>query len=428
MSEKYQDRRLADRVFDLAWTHSQVILQQLNITEADAQLYGRLAGSVIYANSSLRADPSLLIKNNRGQSGLWGYAISGDLPIVLLQIKDPSNIELVRQLVQAHAYWRLKGLTVDLVIWNEDHAGYRQLLQDQIMGLIAAGIEVNVTDRPGGIFVRLAEQISSEDRILFQTVARAIISDSKGALAEQLYRRVVAEAALPQLNPTRTHRPEPKSVVALPRLDLDFFNGIGGFTPDGKEYVITTAQDQLTPSPWVNVLANPNFGTVISESGIAYTWSENAHEFRLTPWNNDPVGDSSGEAFYLRDEERGHFWSPMPLPSQGATPYVTRHGFGYSVFEHTERGIRSEVWVYVAKDAPVKFTVLRVRNESGRSRKLSVTGYVEWVLGDLRPKSAMHVITGIDPTSGALFARNPYSTEFSGRIAFFDVDDSDPDR
>ena len=421
--EKYQDRRLADRVFDLAWTHSQVILQQLNITEADAQLYGRLAGSVIYANASLRADPSLLIKNNRGQSGLWGYAISGDLPIVLLQIKDPSNIELVRQLVQAHAYWRLKGLTVDLVIWNEDHAGYRQLLHDQIMGLIAAGIEVNVTDRPGGIFVRLAEQISSEDRILFQTVARAIITDSRGTLAEQLSRRGALETALPQLDPTRTHRPKPEAVGASPRHDLNFFNGIGGFTPDGKEYVITTAQNQMTPAPWVNVLANPHFGTIISESGQAYTWGENAHEFRLTPWNNDPVGDSSGEAFYLRDEERGHFWSPMPLPSRGATPYVTRHGFGYSVFEHTERGIRSEVWVYVALDAPVKFTVIKVRNESGRSRRLSVTGYVEWVLGDLRPKSAMHVITEIDPGSGALFARNPYNIEFSGRIAFFDVDD-----
>ena len=139
--EKYQDRQLADRVFELAWTHSQVVLRQINATEADAQLYARLASSVIYANASLRADPAVLIKNRRGQSGLWGYAISGDLPIVLLQIGDPANIDLVRQLVQAHAYWRLKGLAVDLVIWNEDHAGYRQQLQEQIMGLIAAGIE-----------------------------------------------------------------------------------------------------------------------------------------------------------------------------------------------------------------------------------------------------------------------------------------------
>ena len=187
--EKYQDRRLADRVFDLAWTHGQVLLRQINASEADAQLYGRLAGSIIYANASLRADPSVLIKNRRGQSGLWGYAISGDLPIVLLQIEDPANIDLVRQLVQAHAYWRLKGLAVDLVIWNEDHAGYRQLLHDQIMGLIAAGIEASLTDRPGGIFVRPADQISEEDRILIQTVARAIITDSRGTLADQINRR-----------------------------------------------------------------------------------------------------------------------------------------------------------------------------------------------------------------------------------------------
>ena len=422
--EKYQDRRLADRVFDLAWTHGQVLLRQLNASEADAQLYGRLAGSILYANATLRADPGVIIKNHRGQSGLWGYAISGDLPIVLLQIADPVNIDLVRQLVQAHAYWRLKGLAVDLVIWNEDHAGYRQLLHDQIMGLIASGTLASVTDRPGGIFVRSGDQIAEEDRILFQTLARAIISDSRGSLADQINGRIAVEVSLPFLAPTRTHRSKPLVVAPLPRHDLTFYNGLGGFTPDGREYVITTAAGQLTPAPWVNVLANPNFGTVISESGLAYTWSENAHEFRLTPWGNDPVADSSGEAFYLRDEERGHFWSPSPLPSRGVAPYVTRHGFGYSVFEHTERGIRSEMWVYVALDAPVKFTVLKVRNVSERSRRLSATGYAEWVLGDLRPKSTMHVITEIDPKSGALFARNPYNTEFQGRTAFFDVDDT----
>ena len=422
--EKYQDRRLADRVFDLAWTHGQVLLRQFNASAADAQLYGRLAGSIIYANASLRTDPSVLKKNRRGQSGLWGYAISGDLPIVLLQIEDPAKIDLVRQLVQAHAYWRLKGLAVDLVIWNEDHAGYRQLLHDQIMGLIAAGTGISLTDRPGGIFVRPGDQISEEDRVLIQTVARAIITDSRGSLADQIKGRNSVEVSVPLLTPTRTHRPEPLAVAAWPRHDLTFYNGLGGFNPDGREYVITTAHGQLTPAPWVNVLANPHFGTVISESGLAYTWSENAHEFRLTPWGNDPVSDSSGEAFYLRDEERGHFWSPTPLPSRGATPYVTRHGFGYSVFEHTERGIRSELWVYVALDAAIKFTVLRVRNVSGRSRRLSATGYAEWVLGDLRPKSSMHVITEIDPACGALFARNPYNTEFRDRVAFFDVDDT----
>ncbi len=421
--EKYRDRCLADRVFELAWTHAQVLLRQINANEADAQLYGRLAKSILYAHAGLRADSSVLMQNRRGQSSLWGYAISGDLPIVLVRIADLANIELVRQIIQAHAYWRLKGLVVDLVIWNEDRAGYRQALQDQILGLVAVGLETQVIDRPGGIFIRSAEQISEEDRTLFQTVARVILSDSRGTLAEQLDRPgpPVVRAPLLQI---KTPRPEPPAAFELPQRDLILPSGLGGFTPDGREYVITTTPEQLTPAPWVNVLANPRFGSVISESGQAYTWGENAHEFRLTPWDNDPVSDSSGEAFYLRDEETGQFWSPTPLPRRGATPYVSRHGFGYSVFEHMESGIRSELWVYVATDAAVKFSVLKVRNQSGRSRRLSATGYVEWVLGDLGPKSAMHVTTEVDSYSGALYARNPYNTEFPDRVAFFDVDDA----
>jgi cellobiose phosphorylase len=198
---------------------------------------------------------------------------------------------------------------------------------------------------------------------------------------------------------------------------------LGGFTLDGREYVITLQPDQVTPAPWVNVLANSYFGTVISESGSAYTWIENCHEFRLTPWNNDPISDTTGEAFYLRDEQTGQFWSPTPLPARGATPYVIRHGFGYSVFEHTENGIASELTVYVAMDAPVKFAVLKVRNLSGRPRRLSVTGYWEWVLGELRQKSLLHVQTEMDTKSGALLARNAYNTEFADRIAFIDVSD-----
>jgi len=422
LAAKYQDRHLADRVFDLAWTHSWVTLRQLNATESDAQAYSRLASSVIFANAALRAEASVLLRNRRGQSGLWGYAISGDLPIVLLQISDAENIDLVRRMVQAHAYWRLKGLAVDLVIWNEDRGGYRQVLQDQIMGLIAAGIEAHVIDRPGGIFVRRAEQISEEDRVLLQSVARAIVSDRRGGLAEQIGRRGPAEVRIPRLVPTRDARPQ-AAPAEQPSRELILANGLGGFTPDGAEYVITTRAGETTPAPWSNVLANPGFGTVVSESGLAYTWSENAHEFRLTPWHNDPVTDASGEACFLRDEETGAFWSPAPLPRRGAGSYVTRHGFGYSVFEHVEDGIHSEMTVYVAIDAPVKFTVLKVRNASGRARRLSATGYAEWVLGDLRPKTAMHVVTEVDAKSGALYARNAYNADFPGRVAFLDVDD-----
>ena len=186
--EKYYNPRMADRAFDLAWTHSQVTLRQLNATEADAQLYGRLAGALIYADPARRAAPSVLLNNRRGQSGLWSYGISGDAPIVLLRISDPDESKSSGSCIQAHSYWRMKGLPVDLVILNEDVSVYRQSLQDQITSLISSGIEAQMLDKPGGIFVRRLEQIPNEDRVLLQSAARIVLADEKGTLAEQLER------------------------------------------------------------------------------------------------------------------------------------------------------------------------------------------------------------------------------------------------
>ena len=418
--DKYDDRYLADRVFEMAWTHNQAFLHQLNADESDSQLYARLAGSVIYPNPAYRADSSVLVKNNRGQSGLWSYAISGDLPIVLVKIHAQENLDIVRQMIQAHAYWHMKGLKVDLVIWNEDYVGYRQVLQEQIMGLISSTHLATELNEPGGIFVRQADQISPEDRTLISSVARIIISDMDGPLALQIKRseRKERRKFLP-LHTTRTYVPsEPPKLTTDNKL---LNNGLGGYSEHGDEYVIHLKEESATPAPWVNVMANANFGTIVSESGQSYTWDLNAHEFRLTPWENDPVSDISGEAFYLRDEETGHYWSPTPLPCRGRGDYVSRHGFGYSVFEHVEDGIRTELWIYVALENSIKYSVLKVKNESGVSRSLSATGYVDWVMGELREKTQLSVITEIDPVSGALFARNPYNTEFADRIAFFAV-------
>ncbi|MFT3697979.1 MAG: glucoamylase family protein [Kofleriaceae bacterium] len=424
--DKYRDRHIAERVLELAWAQAQVIQRRLEAGNAEIRLWEQLAGHVIFANPTLRAPKRVIAANRLGQQGLWPYSISGDLPIVLVRISAVENLELVRQLVRAHMYWRLKGLTVDLVIWNEDRSGYRQNLHDQIMSAIAVIGDASLVDQKGGIFIRRTDQMTDNDRVLMQTVARVILTDTAGTLAEQLDRRPRNEPVQPiQFERQRTRGTTSVAIPPMQRPDLAAFNGHGGFTKDGREYVITTTRESRTPAPWTNVLANSYFGSVVTETGAGYTWCENAQMHRLTPWSNDAVNDPTGEALYIRDEEDGAFWSPTLAPAAGPLPYTTRHGFGYSVFETSESGIQSELTQFVAMDAPAKLFKLKLRNRSGRTRKVSVTGFFELVLGVRREITAAHVVTEVDARSNALFARNAYGEEFANRVAFLECSEGD---
>ncbi|MDB5389005.1 MAG: cyclic beta 1-2 glucan synthetase, partial [Planctomycetaceae bacterium] len=416
--EKYQDHRLADRALDLAWTHEQVAHKQYGSSDADVKLFCRLAGQILYGGVLYRSSASLRAQNRRNQSHLWSYAISGDLPIVLVKVSEVDRLSFVRGVLQAHSFWRLKGLSVDLVIWNEDSGGYRQQLHDELLGLITSSHDAPLLDKPGGIFIRRSDQMPEEDRLLLESVATVVLSDARGTLAEQVNRQIRSEVVLNPFRPTRVRKNEVERDTTQPRRDLIFFNGLGGFTPDGKEYITLLNQGLVTPAPWSNVIANEFLGTIVTESGLGHTWFKNAHEFRLTPWHNDPVCDPVSEAIYIRDEETGRYFCPTPLPIRGNRPFVCRHGFGYSVWEHEEAGLHTELAAYVGNDVPAKFMLLKIRNASGRKRSLSVTGYVEWVLGEQRFRTSPQVVTEIEPQTGAILARNYFNIDFNGCVAF----------
>ena len=415
---KFQDHRFCERAFEMAWTHSKVVLNQLNATESDAQVFSELAAPILYPTAAHRAPPGIVARNQRGQSGLWGYGISGDFPIVLIRVSDITGVDLFREALQAHAYLRMKGLAFDLVVWNEDASTYRQVLHDALVGAVLTGSEAAMLDKTGGVYIRRGDQISEDDRVLLQSMARVTLFEGRGRLEDQIERHAIATPRLPKFVATRLSNPPPAKVLAPADRGLKFFNGFGGFATDGREYVIQIAPGKATPAPWCNVIANASFGTIVSESGGGYTWAENAHEYRLTPWHNDALTDASGECFYIRDEETGRYWSPTPRPVPGAGAYTARHGFGYSVFETLNEGIRSELTVFVAPDASVKLCILSLKNETLESRRLSATAYWEWVLGEHRQKHAMHVVTESDGRSGAILARNAYNTDFHSRVAF----------
>ena len=423
LADKYRESATFERAATLAWTQAQVQLHHLGIDPDEAHLFQRLANRIIYSDPSLRPSAGLLARNEWGAPGLWAHGISGDLPIVLVRIDETEDLDIVRQLLRAHEYWRLKLLDVDLVILNEHGATYAQDLRDSLEALVRTSQSTLVHDgHPGhgGVYILRGDQLSAEDRTLLQAAARAVLLSRRGSLADQVIRLERPRRIGPRPVPPGSRHTG--SGVAAPRPELEFFNGLGGFADGGREYVTILGPGQSTPAPWLNIIANASFGFQVSESGSGYTWSGNSRENQLTPWSNDPVSDPVSEAIYVRDDETGELWSPTAQPIRiDESTYVARHGAGYSRFEHLHGGITLNLVQFVPLDDPLKISVLTVENRSGRSRRLSVTAYAEWALGTSRADSAPRIITALDPTTQALLVRNPWNTEFGGRVAFLDL-------
>ena len=424
LAEKYRDPATFDRAATLAWTQAQVQQHHLGVGPDEAHLFQSLASRVLYSDRGLRPSADVLTRAAGGPEALWAHGISGDLPIVLVQIDEPEDVGIVRQLLRAHEYWRMKQLAVDLVILNERAPSYAQDLQVLLEALLRRSQSVAPHEGPkpqGTVYIVRADRVTPPQRDVLQSVARVVLSSRRGTLAEQMARAQRPDTP-PLARPRRPAPTKPMPIETVPTPDLAFFNGLGGFTADGREYVTVLRDGRWTPAPWINVIANPSFGFQVSESGSGYTWSLNSRENQLTAWSNDPVSDSAGETLYVRDDETGDVWGPTALPiREDVAPYVIRHGQGYSRFEHVSHGVSLDLLQLVPLDDPIKISRLTLTNQSGRPRRLSVTAYVEWVLGASRSTAAPFVITEIDGTTGAMFARNARRHEFGPRVAFADL-------
>jgi len=412
--EKYRARESADRAFEMAWIRAQLEMRFLRIQPGAVQRFQELAGRLLYPLPALRAAPQRLARTRLGQSSLWAYGISGDLPMLAVMVSESRDLALLRELLLAHSWWRTAGLRADLVILNQEPPSYDRPLRHQIDQHMRAHCGASI-DCAGGVFLRDWDSIPPDHRDLILSAASVVLSGSRGGLDQQL---------IAPVEPARVARPIPAATPEqefsppLAFLELSWFNGTGGFSKETHEYAIYLDAGATTPAPWVNVIANANFGTVIGESGLGWTWSRNSQANRLTPWHNDPVSDPQSEAIYIRDNGSSAAWSPTASPLRDSGPYRARHGRGYSVFEHNRHGISHQLTVFVPANLPVKVHFLDLRNDSDKRRSLDIYHFAEWTLGSVREDQQLHVRTAFDPSSGALTATETWNAAAAGRVAF----------
>ncbi len=425
--DKHHDRSAFVRAKTLAWTQAQVQLRHLGIQPEEAADFQRLAAPILYPDARFRAPAEAIERGAGPQSRLWQHGISGDLPIILMRIDSIDDIGQVRQLLRAHEYWRMKRLGVDVVIINERSSSYIQDLQQAIeTAVLSSQTQPRLKkDFAQGVVIALrADLMSLEVRMQLQLIACVALMAHRGSIANQLALTLPTRLSTtpPQAlikRPLPRHTPLHASETPLPV--LEFFNGLGGFAQDGREYVTVLEAGSSTPAPWINVVANAGFGFQVSAEGAGYVWADNSRENQLTAWSNDPVVDPSGDMIYVRDEETMTFFTATARPLRDHGRYLARHGFGYSQFEHQADGIALELLHFVPLEAPLRISRLRLSNHSGRPRKLSVTAYAEWVLGTSRSGSAPFLISHPDADSGALLVENPWNMNFPGRVAFLDI-------
>ncbi len=421
LAQKYHDPASAARTLVLAHTHAQISLRHLGISAEESALYDRLASRVLYEDGSLRAPPDVLAKSTLGQPSLWAHGVSGDLPILLVRVMEEDDLPLVKQALKALEFWRLKGLSADVVVLNEHPTSYRDEMHEALTALVDNGPWGAWKGRPGGVFLLRADQMGEAERVLLSAAARAVLAGDRGDLSQQLdfpLPRVGWPAELPARRP-RHPRASPDLDPEVPALTMA--NGLGGFTMDGREYVVVLEGERETPLPWANVIANASFGTIVTASGAATTWSRNSRENRLTPFANDPVSDPTSEAIFVRDEDDGAMWAATPSALARTAEdgrWVVRHGAGVTRFAHAAFGIAHELELFVAPDDPVKLSVLTLTNRSEGPRRLAVFAYAAWALGPPRLGEELRVVTELDATSGAVLARNPWNQEFASLVAF----------
>lgn len=423
---KYRNFNNCNKIFELSQTQIKVELRYMGIKSSLANLFQIMASKILFMTPLMKNREDNIKKICKSQSDLWAYGISGDNPIIILKIYKESEYNLVRHLILAHEYLSNKGIKIDIVIIDYEDATYAQPASDAINEIIRSSHARDKQNKSGGIFIISKYSINDEIENLLFAIARLVFDDEKGYIVSQIKDIIIKGNKQRQYyslnyDMISAHADYNYQPYDFGNEKLEFYNGIGGFEPSGKEYIIRLDKGKNTPAPWINVISNGSFGFIVSESGSSYTWNKNSRENKISTWNNDWVSDPISEILYLRDEYTGDIWNINPYPVRDDGTYIIKHGFGYSIFQHEKYGIFGEMTMFVPIKDNIKLVLVKLKNLCDVKRELSLTYYSELVLGVTPQKSYQYISTYIDENEKYIYASNPYDKIFGDEKAYLKI-------
>jgi len=406
LGKKYLGNESIQRAFRMALTRSQVENSYFNFSAKEVDLYEEMMSYLIFNKTFKRVQ----LSENSGRKGLWSNGISGDIPIILLNIEKSADIGILYELLKAHEYYKAKNLSVDLVIMNNEETQYDEPVWNELNELIMKSHLRDIKNISGGVYLLKKSALSNQERESIIASAEIILDASKGTLGEQV-ERIEVQSYSNKKEYTEFVEYEKRD---LDREELELFNGIGGIDKKTNEYVIRFNKNQRTPLPWSNILANKEFGSIITENGGGFTFVENSHECRLTPWSNDSVLDDTGEQIYIRNEENGKIFTPYMGKEE--KELEVRYGKGYGKYISIEQGVKQELLVFVPKEKNIKLSKLSLNNLIDKKRKFSIFYYIQPLMGESLHRDKKYVEVRYDDDK--IIFKNTFNTDFKENIGY----------
>ncbi len=419
--DKYRNNENTKRAFELSKARVEEEARYLGIKGKDIEIYQKMLSYLIVQNPM----KSLLNNNTKEykQSQLWKYGISGDFPILLLKIKDVNDSYIISDILKAYEFCRIKNIEIELVILNEEENQFEQYVQEAINSEIANRHMEYLKNIRGGIFVLKKDKLEADYNKMLEFRANLIINAHAGNIENQIkeqeeeYLNSIVDIENENIAQKEMQNFE-KKILGPDITKLKYYNEYGGFSEDGKEYIIKLNNKNKLPNVWSHVLTNENFGTVVTQNMGGYTWNKNSRLKRITAWSNDSILDTPSEIIYIKDREYNKIWSLNANMNLSEEEYSIRYGFGYAVYSSMKFGLLQEVEVFVPNEDSVKINLIRIKNTMPEKRTLNIVYYIKPVLGEDEIKSEGYINVDYDRNSNIVFADNLFVADIENNNCY----------